>query len=96
MSASENIAASKRERTCVSCGNKQGKAALLRIVRSADGVQLDLSGRVAGRGAYVCGQECFEAAVSRGKLARALRCQLSTSDYERVRTELVRALCEHD
>jgi predicted RNA-binding protein YlxR (DUF448 family) len=53
---------------------------LLRIVRTPDGrVVVDESGRVAGRGAYVCRDEgCMNRAIDRGALARALETPIPT------------------
>ncbi len=62
------------QRTCVGCGEQSAKGALLRIVRLADGsVAFDPTGRVAGRGAYVCSAQCFEQAYRTKKLQRALK-----------------------
>lgn len=67
------------------CGKQSDKVELVRIVRVADGsVKLDLSGRVPGRGAYVCSSECLTTAVSARKLQRALRCGIERSDMDRV------------
>lgn len=64
------------QRTCVGCGEVEGKRALLRIVRSTDGtVALDVTGKRNGRGAYVhLDAECFQRAIS-GRLLRALRAE---------------------
>ncbi|MBI3750407.1 MAG: YlxR family protein [Chloroflexi bacterium] len=47
---------------------------MLRIVRAPDGtVRLDVTGRSAGRGAYVCRDAaCIAGATGRGLLSRAL------------------------
>jgi len=65
-------------RTCVACRTRRDKAALLRIVRRPDGeVVLDESGRLDGRGAYVCAEDgCRAAAIRRSALQRALRTPL--------------------
>ena len=49
-------------------------------MRSPGGtVGLDPSGRLAGRGAYVCpGSDCLERALARGALARALSVPITT------------------
>ena len=45
-------------RTCIACREEKPKKEMLRIVRSAQGeIRLDFSGKVPGRGAYVCGSE---------------------------------------
>ena len=58
----------------------------MRIVRTADGdVRIDPSGRVPGRGAYLCGaKECLALALKANKLGRALRCDVPQS----VKTQL--------
>ena len=52
----------------------------MRVVRSPAGdVQLDESGRAAGRGAYICRTtECLDKAVTKGALSRALKTPLPT------------------
>jgi len=65
-------------RTCVSCRQSSEKKDLLRIVRCADGqVQIDPTGKMPGRGAYLCGsRKCLAVAVKANKLGRALRCDV--------------------
>ncbi len=62
----------------------QAKRQLVRIVRSADGVRVDLTGKLAGRGAYLHDRRsCWEAGLN-GSLARALKVQLTVADRERL------------
>ena len=65
------------ERTCVACRAGSGKAALIRVVRAADGsVHVDLSGKLSGRGAYICPKmECADKAIKQKRFDRALRAQ---------------------
>jgi predicted RNA-binding protein YlxR (DUF448 family) len=73
------------QRTCVSCRETGDKRRLTRLIRSPDGrVQLDATGRLPGRGAYLCSrQSCWQRALSRGDvLARALRTTVSAEDRE--------------
>lgn len=62
-------------RTCVACRQEAGKGDLVRLVRPAGGeVAVDVTGRAAGRGAYLHRDAaCMEVARRRGALARALR-----------------------
>ena len=72
-------------RTCVVCRQKAGKKALVRIVRTADGIQVDLTGKMNGRGAYICDREsCWERVVQSDVLAQALRTQITHEDRERL------------
>ena len=71
------------ERTCVACGSKRPKHELVRIASSSQGqVSVDSTGKAPGRGAYVCGPQCWDTALGRGRLSRSLGRQLSKSDIE--------------
>jgi predicted RNA-binding protein YlxR (DUF448 family) len=64
------------QRTCVGCREVQGKRSLIRVVRGPDGIRVDQSGKLPGRGAYLHDQRsCWEKAL-KGSLARALRAEL--------------------
>lgn len=63
------------QRTCIGCRKVRPQAALLRLVRGADGrVHVDSSGRAEGRGAYVCPDpDCLGKALSAGRLGHAFK-----------------------
>ena len=62
----------------MACRTARPKRDLLRIVRTPDGrIVADPTGRLAGRGAYVCSDPaCIERAITKGALARALKSPL--------------------
>jgi uncharacterized protein len=62
------------QRQCVACGQMRVKRELIRIVRTPDGaVRVDLTGKLSGRGAYVCPQaSCIDRALHEERLARTL------------------------
>jgi hypothetical protein len=68
-------------RTCVACRTSRPKRELQRIVRTPDRrVVVDASGRLAGRGAYVClGTDCLTIAIKKGALSRALETPLPST-----------------
>ncbi len=71
------------QRTCVACGTTTNKRALIRIVRTADGVVADSTGKLAGRGAYVCGaRACWDEALTKGRLEHSLKAKLSADDAD--------------
>jgi len=76
-------------RTCLGCRQVKPKRELARLVRRPSGVVvLDVTGRVAGRGAYVCSDApCVERALQRGRLAYAFRkpCEAGSDLAEEVR-----------
>jgi predicted RNA-binding protein YlxR (DUF448 family) len=73
-------------RTCVACRQTSVKRALVRLVRDPAGVvDIDPTGKRNGRGAYLCpGRQCWELALRRGALARALKTTLRPEDRERL------------
>ena len=90
-------AKAKGERTCIGCGAKAGKRQLHRIVRCSDGsVSYDAKGNVAGRGAYVCSCECYEKALTGGKLQRALRMSLKPEEAQAVGLNIAVACAEEE
>ena len=73
------------QRTCVACRQVRGKRQLVRLVRTAAGVEVDPGGRKAGRGAYLCdAAECWQAGVGGGRLERVLRTVISRENRERL------------
>jgi predicted RNA-binding protein YlxR (DUF448 family) len=63
------------QRTCIACRVSDAKRVLVRLVRNAEGgVTIDSSGKLHGRGAYLChNPDCWAAALKRKALERALR-----------------------
>ncbi|MGB4505150.1 MAG: YlxR family protein [Syntrophaceticus sp.] len=66
------------QRVCVGCGQTKMKKELIRIVRTPDyQIKIDTTGKMSGRGAYICRRmECLSAALAGKKLERALRIEL--------------------
>lgn len=68
------------QRTCVGCRTVLPKRRMVRIVRRPQGVQMDPTGKVAGRGAYLHDQrQCWENGL-KGALAHALKTEISPED----------------
>jgi uncharacterized protein len=73
------------QRTCVGCREILPKRRMIRIVRTAEGVRVDPTSKMAGRGAYLHDRrECWERGL-KGALANALKTTLSVD--ERVNLE---------
>ena len=72
------------QRTCIGCGNVEQKSTLVRIVRTSKGVQIDSTGKLSGRGAYLhaC-RSCWEKGVPK-RLSYALRTNLTRDENERL------------
>lgn len=73
------------QRTCVGCREVLPKRQLIRIVRTVDGVKVDSTGKLAGRGAYLHDRrQCWERGM-KGALAHALKATIT--DDERATLE---------
>jgi predicted RNA-binding protein YlxR (DUF448 family) len=70
------------QRTCIGCRKVLEKRSLIRIVRTPDGIKIDPSGKIAGRGAYLHNQRsCWEKGI-KGALVHALKVELTDKDKE--------------
>ena len=76
-------------RTCVGCGARAPKDALVRIVATADGLAPDLEGHAPGRGAYLHDAlACREAFVRRRGPVRSLHQRPERAERERLAAAL--------
>jgi uncharacterized protein len=66
----------------VGCREVLPKRSLIRLVRTADGVKVDATGKAAGRGAYLHNlRSCWERGM-KGALSHALKTELSGQDRQ--------------
>ena len=73
----------KLQRMCAVCREVKGKDELVRIVKQKDNVLLDIGGKMAGRGAYICKNEsCIQKARKTRALERSLSCKVNQSMYD--------------
>ena len=77
----------KPARTCMACNEQKEKNELLRIVKSKDGIiDVDLTGKKSGRGAYICKScDCLEKAQKSSALSRSFSCAVSGEVYQELR-----------
>lgn len=67
-------------RTCVGCREVLPKRSLIRIVKSPEGVTVDLTGKAHGRGAYLHDdRSCWDRGM-KGALDHALRTKLTNQE----------------
>lgn len=68
------------QRTCVGCREVLPKRSLIRIVRGPQGVQIDPTGKLSGRGAYLHDRRsCWERGI-KGALAVALKTEINAAE----------------
>jgi hypothetical protein len=71
------------QRTCIACRKVENKRSFVRLVRTETGVEIDPTGKKAGRGAYLCAnQQCWRAVLRGTRLEQALRTTLSSENRQ--------------
>ncbi|MBP9987926.1 MAG: YlxR family protein [Ruminococcus sp.] len=77
-------------RKCTGCGEMKPKKELVRIVKTPeDEIKLDFTGKLNGRGAYICrNEECLKSARKAKRIERSFCCQIPDEVYEKIAGEL--------
>lgn len=77
-------------RQCMGCRERLPKREMIRVVRRTDGVvQLDFSGKLGGRGAYICPKsDCLKKARKTKALDRSLETSIPEEVYDRLEKEM--------
>ncbi|PKM50733.1 MAG: DUF448 domain-containing protein [Firmicutes bacterium HGW-Firmicutes-7] len=77
-------------RKCIGCQEMKNKKSLIRIVKNKeDEFFVDLTGKLNGRGAYICPtQDCLALAIKSKGLERSFKCQIPEEVYEQMKREL--------
>ncbi len=83
-------------RKCLGCGEMLPKKELVRVVKTKTGegeddfeISLDLTGKKAGRGAYVCKKaQCLALARKAKRIERALSCSIPEDVYDSMEEEM--------
>lgn len=77
-------------RKCLGCGEQFPKKSLLRIVRTSEGeVKVDATGKMNGRGAYICAKlACFKQAEKKKAIQRALEIEIPKDILETLEKEV--------
>lgn len=74
------------QRSCIVCREKKDKRMLTRLVMAEGKLQIDASGKMRGRGAYLCeNPRCWASSWTGSLLTRALRHELSDDDRAHLR-----------
>ena len=77
-------------RTCIACREVKPKKEMFRVVRTAEGDILpDPTGKLAGRGAYICGSEqCMKKLSDKKLLNKAFSTAVDATVYAGVEEEV--------
>ena len=78
-------------RTCMGCNSKKTKKELIRIVKNKENnVSIDKTGKMEGRGAYICDDiNCLEKVIKSKRLEKVLDIAISEQTYNELRSVIV-------
>lgn len=78
-------------RQCLGCQNMIAKKELIRVVKdSENNFAIDITGKMNGRGAYVCrNQECLKKAIKNKGLERSFKMAIPSDVYDNLEKELM-------
>ena len=69
-------------RTCIACKECKPKKELIRIVKTDEGFKFDKTGKLNGRGAYICNDsKCRELLFKNKLLNKTFKCNVSSDEY---------------
>ena len=79
------------QRTCMGCNVKKDKKELIRIVKNKSGeINIDKTGRMQGRGAYICNDvKCLDSVIKSKRLERALEATIDEDVYQKLRGVII-------
>ncbi len=77
-------------RRCTGCNEQKPKKELVRVVKTPDGqVVLDLTGKVSGRGAYICNNaECLIKAKKSKRIDRVFEMTIPEDIYNQMEEQI--------
>ena len=78
-------------RMCVACHEMKPKKEMLRVVRPKEGdVFIDLTGKAAGRGAYVCNDPACIRKLKKGRLLnKVFSAEIPAEVYEKIEEDFL-------
>ena len=78
-------------RKCTGCGEMKDKKEMIRVIRNDEGkLELDMTVRKNGRGAYICNDiECLRKARKNKGLERSFKMPVPPEVYEQIEKEFI-------
>ena len=75
-------------RMCVACKTSKPKKDLIRIVRNDEGYLIDKTGKLNGRGSYICNDpECINKLIKQKILNKVLKINIGQDVYDRLKEQ---------
>ncbi len=79
------------QRTCMGCNLKKDKKDFIRIVKNKNGeINIDKTGKMEGRGAYLCDNiKCLEVVIKTKRIEKVFEMKIDNDIYEKLRGVMV-------
>ena len=79
------------QRTCMGCNEKKDKKDFIRIVKNKENqIDIDRTGKLEGRGAYICDDiKCLEKVIKSKRLEKVFDMKISEEIYENLRGVII-------
>lgn len=75
-------------RMCVVCRENKTKKELIRIVKNEHGFSIDTTGKMNGRGTYICNNhECMKLLLKQKVLNKIFKCNIDKSEYDKLEVQ---------
>ena len=75
-------------RMCVACKESKPKKELIRIVNTDNGFVVDKTGKLNGRGSYICNNDdCVNKLVKQKVLNKVFKCNISQEVYDNLKEQ---------
>ena len=81
----------KPARRCMGCNESKDKNELIRIVKSKEGIiEIDLTGKKNGRGAYICkNEDCLNKVIKSKRIEKVFEQAIDQNVYEDLRGVII-------
>ena len=74
------------QRKCLGCMEAKPKNKLYRVVKTRmDEIIIDTTGKIEGRGAYICSEECLEKAIKVKRFEKEFDMKIEKEVYDHLR-----------
>lgn len=74
------------QRMCVACRESKSKKDLIRIVKTVNGFVIDKTGKLNGRGTYICNNTtCMEKLIKAKLLNKIFKCNINQAVYDNLK-----------
>ena len=74
------------QRQCVGCRMMKNKKELIRILKTDEGIIIDVTGKKNGRGAYICpNAQCLKKAIENKGLERSFKMPVDKEVYDNLK-----------